>query len=555
MNNFRLVRFILNIGLLVSGLMLFGGLPASASGSLTCDPASLQTLATKQGRLLGKAVQIFAASESSLGGLPYCQITAIIVTEAKLNDKIFVAIDLPDPLFWNSRFLFTGDGGFGGRATPDTVHLQLGYAVAATDTGHESSSATDATWALNNAPAIKDFQYLAVHESTRLAEAITTAYYDITSDSYFTYFDGCSTGGRQALVEAQKYPKDYQGIVAGAPAAGQFYLAYNWNSQATLVSSDAYLNIDQIDLLSAAVLSECDGLDGAVDGLIQDPRACNFNPLTLLCASGQTTGCLTQGQINTVNAIWQGAMDTKGKQLYPGFAESDPASSSGLDVAWDQYLAGCPHFNDCALPDFTAAEPWPPPTFVPPPIWWDRQDSFMKYFVYSDASYNSRAFSFSDQASIKKDSKKTSKWGADAMKANLKPFVNKGHKLLIYHGWSDPSFSPFVSVNYYDSVQSILGLSTPDSVRLFMVPGMHHCQGKGPGPNTFDEITPVLTWVEQGVAPDGIIASHYTNDDPSQPVDRTMPLCAYPEQAVYDGVGPVNDASSWSCQSVAAPKD
>jgi len=535
--------------------MLLGGRPAFAGSSLTCDPTSLQTVATKQGRLLGKAVEIFAASPSSLGSLPYCQITAIIVTDSKLNDKIFVAIDLPDLLFWNSRFLFTGNGGFAGRATPDTIHLQEGYAVAATDTGHEGADGTVATWALNNPPAIKDFQYLALHESTQLAEAMTTAYYDTKRNSYFTYFDSCSTGGRQALVEAQKFPDDYQGIVAGAPAAGQFYLAYNWNSQATLVSSDAYLNVDQINLLSAAVLSECDGLDGVVDGLIQDPTACNFNPSTLLCAPGQTAGCLTQGQINTVNAIWQGVVDTKGKQVYPGFTESDPASSASLDIAWQQYLAACPHSNNCALPDFTAAEPWPAPTFVPPPVWWDRQDSFMKYFVYSDASYNSRAFSFSDQASINKVSKETSKWGADAMKANLKPFVHKGHKLLMYHGWSDPSFSPLVSVNYYNSVQAILGPTGRDSVRLFMAPGMHHCQGKGPGPNTFDELTPVTTWVEQDVAPDGIIASHNTADDPAQPVDRTMPLCAYPERAVYDGVDPVNDSSSWSCQSVGASRN
>jgi len=194
-------------------------------------------------------------------------------------------------------------------------------------------------------------------------------------------------------------------------------------------------------------------------------------------------------------------------------------------------------------------------TFNPPPVWWDRQDSFMKYFVWSDANYDSRAFSFSDQASINKVSKETSKWGADAMNANLKPFVNKDHKLLIYHGWSDPSFSPLVSVNYYNSVQAKLGPTTSDSVRLFMVPGMHHCQGKGPGPNTFDELTPVQTWVETGVAPDGIIASHYANDDQSQPVDRTMPLCSYPEQAVYDGVDQVDNASSWSCQLVGAAKN
>ena len=537
-----------------AALMLLGAFPvlAKSTKTITCDAASLQTLVNKK---TGITIATEATIATTSGGdLPYCQIVLIIETDPKLHDKIFVAIDLPDSGFWNKRLLFTGNGGFGGRATPDTTHLAQGFAVAATDTGHESDSGAAGPWALDNPKAIKDFQYLAVHKSTQLAQTITSAYYATKTKDYYSYFDSCSTGGRQALVEAQKYPSDYNGIVAGAPAAGYFYLAYNWNSQAVLSSSDSYLNVCEIDVLGEAVLNECDPLDGVKDNLIQDPRVCDFDAGTLMCPGTETCEtspipCLTQDQITAVNAIWQGPIDTKGKQLYPGFTQSDPESSVNLDIAWPQYLAACPHSDNCALPDFSAAEPWGSlEDFPVPPIWWDRQDQFMKYFVFSDANYNTRAFSFTDQKSIKKVEKETEKWGADGMNAKLKPFVNKGHKLMIYHGWSDPSFSPLVSVNYYNSVQQKLGATTGDSVRLFMVPGMHHCQGKGPGPNTFDELTPMVDWVEQGTASDGIIASHYTNDDPLQPVDRTMPLCAYPETAVYGGTGDVNDASSWSCQ-------
>jgi tannase/feruloyl esterase len=172
----------------------------------------------------------------------------------------------------------------------------------------------------------------------------------------------------------------------------------------------------------------------------------------------------------------------------------------------------------------------------------------MKYFVYEDANYDSRMFRFLDQKSINEVVKIIKKHGSDGTKANLKSFTKKGHKLLMYHGWSDPAFSPFVSVNYFNSVQQILGSgsATTDNVRLFMVPRMHHCQGFGPGPNTFDELTPLIQWVEQCVAPEGIIASHYINDNPNRPIDCTMPLCSYPKITQYNGAGPVDDASSWS---------
>jgi feruloyl esterase len=184
-------------------------------------------------------------------------------------------------------------------------------------------------------------------------------------------------------------------------------------------------------------------------------------------------------------------------------------------------------------------------TQVPPE--WGAQDAFFKYFIFDNANFNTRTISFTNQNQLNTINTRTANLGGEGLSANLLPFTQEGHKLLMYHGWSDPAFSPYNTVNYFNSVQTILGSTTSNSVRLFMVPGMHHCQGFGPGPSNFDTITAISNWVENGTAPDGIIASHHVNDEITQPVDRTMPLCSYPEQAVYNGTGNVDKAPNWSC--------
>ena len=533
--------------LLVIGLIALCAAPAHAKDSAApgvCDAPTLQAALSHTEIIL---------SALNVSGTPsYCQVKGRITTSGNGAEYLF-QVDLPDPGSWNSRLLVTGNGGFGGGLGIDTVHLQEGYTVAATNTGHRSTTGEDATWALHNPTAVKDFDYLAIHQTLEIAQDLVNAYYVTASTSYFSYFDGCSTGGRQGLVEAQKYPNDFNGIVAGDPAIGNAFLAYNWDEQAVLQDTTTYIDQNALALLDHAVLTECDGLDGVVDGLIQNPSICKFDVTTLACAPGQTTGCLSSEQIATIQQIYQGPVDTKGNSLYPGLSPSDPAESVTGDSAWGQYLTGCADPTiPCKLPDFGSAEPWA--AYFGAPVLFTRQDSYMKYFVANDANYDSLTFSFLDQKSINKVAKVIKKYGADGTTANIKSFVSKGHKLLMYHGWSDPAFSPFVSVNYFNSVQQILGSgrATTDSVRLFMVPGMHHCQGFGPGPNTFDELTPLTTWVEQGVAPDGIIASHYINDDSAMPIDRTMPLCSYPEEAQYNGIGPVNTASSWSCPEPGA---
>jgi len=509
--------------------------------AVNCDPVSIQAIAPKK----------TTVSSATMTGTPsYCDVMASITTDKANGNVVNFEIGLPQASKWNSRFLFTGNGGFGGSIALDVGDLESGdYAVAATDTGHVDLVANDASWALNNVQAVKDFEYRAVHDATVSSEAIVESYYG--GASFHSYFNGCSTGGRQALVEAQKYPKDFDGIVAGDPAIGDPFIDFNADAQQILQSGDNFIDSGATKLFNEAVLNECDGLDGVVDGLIQDPSVCNFDPATLECAAGQTANCLTPGQVASFNAIFAGAVDTHGKPLYVGYSASDVIESSDEDSAWGNWLTGCPATQPiCLDPLFgtSASEPWtgefPPLTS---PGQWTFQEQVLRYFVFNDPNYDSRTFDFTSQKLINQVTNSVKRWGGNGLKANIKAFTNMGHKLLMFHGWSDPALSPYISVQYYNSVQAVLGSNTTDDVRLFMVPGMHHCQGLGPGPNIFDPLTPMTEWAEGGPAPNGIIASHHINDDLTKPIDRTMPLCVYPTLAQYDNVGPVDSSSSWSC--------
>jgi feruloyl esterase len=232
---------------------------------------------------------------------------------------------------------------------------------------------------------------------------------------------------------------------------------------------------------------------------------------------------------------------------------SDIAESSSLDSAWGNWLDGCPVGEaGCVDPLFgiDVTEPWSAQVpAVTSPGQWNFQEQYLRNFVFNDADYDTRTFDFSDQTIINQVTSSIKRWGSNGMKANIKSFTNLGHKLLMFHGWSDPALSPYISVQYYNSVLTALGSNTTDDVRLFMVPGMHHCQGYGPGPNTFDPLKPLTQWYEGGTLPNSIIAVHHINDDSTQPVDRTMPLCVYPTLAVYNNSGPVDDVTSWSCPS------
>ena len=320
-------------------------LPASAQTIPGCMQTDLQDLANN---ISAFAVTITSATPTYVPSttIAFCDVTGDITTEDPGPNTVEFELGLPAS--FNKRFLFLGGGGFNGYIPAGVVDdgVSAGFATAYTDSGHESVfasnaslvglSALDGSWGLlqpgniPNTAAQVDFSYRGVHASTVVAQSITTGYYSMTS-SPTSYFDGCSTGGREALVEAQLFPDDYNGIVAGDPAISDPIAGFNWNDQALLSSSDAYLSNTAVAILDAAVTAACDGSDGVIDGLIEDPRLCKFDPASIECKGGATSNCLTAAQVATVKAIQAGARAEDGTQLYPGYTLSNPGGTDGWD--------------------------------------------------------------------------------------------------------------------------------------------------------------------------------------------------------------------------------
>jgi feruloyl esterase len=543
-----LVRLILRVAIALAAVLL-----ARTAGAqvLSCDVPTIQSVVPADTTIVSAEMKTVLTT--------YCDVIGTIATSTAGQDNtVIFELGLPDTDTWNGSFVFWGNGGFAGslQAVDDGTFdflLNVGLAVAATDTGHESSAGfygfLDASFALTggqpNLAAREDWEHRSVHVSAVASEAIVQAYYDPGYPiRYASYFDGCSTGGRQALVEAQQFPFDFRAIVSGDPGLGDPIAGFNWNDQAVLKSPAGYLSPSDIQLVDQAVLAECDGLDGVVDGLIQDPRNCHFDPKSLMCKGSNKANCLNKQQVKTLQAVFSGAVTNGNAPLYPGYTVSDLGGSDG----WTQWITGT------STPQFDVAEPWgpPPASFSVAPFQWSTQDQYLKYFVFNDPAYNSLNFNLRHKADV------SALFASNQYQVNpdtdLSAFFGWGGKLIMYHGWSDPAVTPQASVDYYTAVANRLYggdiSQLQNNARLFMVPGMHHCGG-GPGPNVFDPLGPVVYW-ELGLAPapDQIIATHYINNDQSMPVDRTMPLCPYPQVASYVG-GPVNDAASWTCSEPA----
>ncbi len=513
--------------------------PGTAAAFLNCDATTLQGVAPAGATI---------ASATMHASPSYCDVLGTIATASEgQNNTVIFELGLPSA--WLGDFVMIGNGGFAGSLQAVSggefiAAVGFGLAAAATDTGHESAlGSLDGSFGLvGDEPALaarEDFSYRAVHLTALAGKAIAMAYYG--APGMFSYFDGCSTGGRQALVEAQKFPTDFDGIVAGDPAIGDPIAGFNWNDQALLKSSAGYLTPADIELVDRAVLAECDRLDGVVDGLIQDPRKCHFDPRSLRCTAAKQANCLNNQQVKTLQAIYSGAVTNGNRRLYPGYMASDPGGPDG----WAQWITGF------VAPQFAAANPWgaPPASLAVAPFQWSFQDQFLKYFVFDDPAYDSLGFNFRHKSNVSALNAIVTEFRGNGENTDLAPFFNAGGKLVMYHGWSDPALTPRVSVDYYTAVARRLyggdfsRLQT--NARLFMVPGMHHCAG-GPGPNVFDPLTPLIEWVQFGVPPASIVAAHFVDNDPTKPVDRTMPLCPYPQTAKYVG-GAVTQAASWVC--------
>ena len=441
-----------------------------------------------------------------------------------------IGFDVRMPTQWNGKMYFAGNRGFAGHIRYNTADgLARNYATVSTDSGHQvfgDLDILDASWALNDRQAEIDFGFRAVHLTTVLSKSIISTYY--AAPAKYSYFDGCSTGGGQSLREAEMFPEDFDGFVAGAPVLDftGVLLALNWKMQAIRATpASDLISLDDLSLVGNAVLEKCDAIDGLKDGLIADPRKCQFDPTELLCKRGESTNCLTPDKAHAFQLIYQGPRNLFGVQLFPGLVKGgETPDGTGSGDGWDGMIN---------TPESPSAE------FI-------LQDQFLRYLAFrvDNPNYDWSTFSFTW------DTPKTDFMGLilNATDPDLSRFHKLGRKLLVYHGWSDETASPLRTIEYYNDVRHRLGAKrTQDSIRLFMAPGMYHC-GTGPGPDTFDYISALETWIEKGVAPEAMESTHFDlNGNP----DRTRPLCAYPKVAHYNGSGSIDDAANFTC---AAPE-
>jgi feruloyl esterase len=409
---------------------------------------------------------------------------------------------------WNGKFQAVGNGAFNGNINYGAMMTALarGYAVSSTDTGHTGSGAN---WALGHPEKTIDFGWRAIHEMTVASKKIIAGYYD--SGPKFSYWNGCSAGGRQAMKAAQRFPADFDGIIAGAPgldwtgrAAGAVRVAKTLEQHEA-----ARLTEPQRHLLHNAVVQQCDTLDGVKDGVIENPKRCTFDPGVLECKGADSASCLTTPQVETARLIYSSAVNPSTKREITGLERGSELGWTDLGWTGSARATGLDQF---------------------------------RFLVFANPKWTIQDFNFATDIVRAEEVDNDT---INALDPNLKPFIGRGGKLIHYHGWSDPQISPSSSTQYYTRVLQALGGagSVHASYRLFMAPGMGHCGG-GEGPNTFDMVGALEQWVENGKAPDSIIASRSTTGG-----ERTRPLCPYPQVAVYKGSGSTDDAANFACRA------
>jgi hypothetical protein len=456
---------------------------------------------------------------------------------------------------WNEKFLSAGEGGYAGAINYGGIAaaLRRGYAGGSTDTGHVGGTAD---FAPGHPEKVIDFGWRGKHlQAVRSKDIIRTFYRHPVKHSYFS---SCSNGGRQAMMEIQRFPEDYDGVLVGAPAHDWTHLfaGFVWNEQALWNTPGAHVSAAKLAAVQAATLATCDALDGVIDGVAEDPRQCTFDPASLACPTGTDSDtCLTPPQVSAVRKIMQGpSRDSHGhhlasygssrhfarRQIFPGYF----TSAAGAAASWPAWITGP------AVPGASIQAFFGNAFFgrvieeIPAPGVWDFS-----------------TFDFGD------DMKAADRKAEDTFNAtdpDLSSFRRRNHrgKIIIWHGWEDPAISALSAIDYYQQVLRE-NRDADRFVRLFLAPGMLHCGG-GPGPNSFGQSLPQATplsnapqhdilsalerWVEDGVPPERIVAAKYVNDQPAQGVQRTRPLCAYPKVAVYRGTGSTDDAANFDCR-------
>lgn len=437
------------------------------------------------------------------------------------DSDIRMEVWLPRKDKWNGKFEGVGNGGLGGSIPLSEMvpGLLRGYAVAADDTGHEDPSG-GGSFALGHRQKVIDYGWRATHLTAVVGQAIASAYYGRAPAH--DYFSGCSLGGGEALMEAQRFPEDYDGIIAGDPMLNQTHHevgAHLWIPLALSATPGSMITAEKAALIGHAVNEACDATDGVKDGVLEDPRLCRFDPGVLLCKGADGPDCLTAPQVAAVRKIWAGPRQVLGPGYAPGLEPGGEAET------WKVWIVARSPADDIhsmlGLP-------------------------FFRYFVFGDPRWEPRQFNF------KTDPQRIEHMLAQTLNAtnpDLTSFERRGGKLIQYHGYSDPDISPLVSIGYYEAVAHKLGgLQTESFYRLFMVPGMGHCQG-GPGADRFDMLPVLEAWVEHHRAPVRVIATKYLGEGGQKRAVRTHPLCPFPQTAHYKGSGSTNDAGNFECRS------
>src|SRR3984957_12802644 len=357
----------------------------------------------------------------------FCRVTATL--RPTKDSDIKVEVWMPTDS-WNGRFVGRGNGGLAGSISYDEIGaaVQQGYVSASTDTGH-SAGVTDARWALGHPEKVTDFGYRGIHEMTRFAKATITAFYG--NGPQFSYFGSCSNGGRQALMEAQRFPTDYDGILAGAPANYWTHAVVWTNALLPAFDHGGYIPSTKLPAIARAVNAACDARDGVSDGILNDPRQCSFDPVTLLCKGGDTEKCLTEPQVAVLKSLYAGPHDAKGREIYPGYMPGAEIGPNG----WGTWITG----------------PAPGKALV-----FAFGHAFFSDIVYEKADWDFKEVNLV-KAVIDADAK--SARILNATNPNLAVFKARGGKLILYHGWADPALAPLNTINYYNNVTTKMGQS------------------------------------------------------------------------------------------------
>jgi feruloyl esterase len=486
------------LGLAVGGLTLASP-GAAAAQEADCSGLARSGLFTDTTVISARMV----AADPAKGAPAFCEVTGVVRPLAGSN--IGVVYRLPEG--WNGKMLGLGGGGWAGNVRIEAAEpgLKAGYATAQTDGGHAGTGVWDTAWA-SNPESVKDFAWRAIHLMTDVGKQVVARYYGKPQSK--AYYEGCSTGGRMGMMEVQRFPADYDAAIVGAPV-------YNLTVQTTAVvrtelfsAPGAGFTPELLTKVNQAVLSACDAKDGAVDGLLADPRSCGWDPAQMQCKPGASGGdCLNPAQVNALRSVYNGVRTIDGRvaawplerggeagwSFFVGVAGSDPTNGGGLGGLWGPIL-GDPNFVT------TKFDPATDLARV-------RSSNFARSYEANDP--------------------------------DIRAFAQRGGKLIMWHGWSDPGPSPIATITYFDQVQGVLG-SDQQTARLFLAPGVGHCGG-GPGPDRVDWLDVLDRWVQTGAPPAEVLATKA-----NAPISR--PLCAYPAEAHYKGSGDLDDAKNFECR-------